>query len=130
MDASIMDLLLDPQNPRLPEELIGADQPVLFQHLIEHGVLEELIESMLDNGFFEHEALIALPPDANGKQVVVEGNRRLAALMLIQRHPVITEATAIVEASDEQRRALARVPIIEVADRQEVDRFLGYRHIS
>lgn len=32
-------LLLDPENPRLPEHLQGSSQEVIFQYLYRHGVL-------------------------------------------------------------------------------------------
>jgi hypothetical protein len=123
-------LLLDPENPRLPEELYGAQQSALFDYLYENGVLDELAESMLDNGFFEHESIIVLPPDENGDHIVVEGNRRLASLMLIHRHPAVGGRTISQQPTPEQLERLKEVPAFEVADREEVRLFLGYRHIS
>src|SRR5688572_19331819 len=104
------ELVLDPQNPRLPEELQGRPQSEIFDYFYDKGVLEELVESMLDNGFFEHEPIIALKPDRRGQRVVVEGNRRLAALMLIHGHEA-TEGRAILESpTRDQLKRLKDIP--------------------
>jgi hypothetical protein len=128
--VAVSSLLLDPENPRLPEELYGASQSVLFDYLYDNGVLEELAESMIDNGFFEHEPVITLPTNEEGKSVVVEGNRRLAALMMIHRHPAAGEREVSQPPTREQLDQLREIPAFEVKDREEVRRFLGYRHIS
>ena len=129
------DLLLDPYNPRLPEELQGSDQEVLFEHLYRHGALDELVESMLLNGFFHHEPLIVLPEgEGEGaepeKHIVVEGNRRLAALMLIHGHDAVAGAPTLAEITEVARAELARVTCYVVPDREAVRRFVGYRHIG
>ncbi|MET0114738.1 MAG: hypothetical protein ABWU13_20480, partial [Limnospira maxima] len=43
--------------------------------------VRELVQSMAASGFFQHEALIATKE--SGKNIVIEGNRRLAALKVI-----------------------------------------------
>ncbi len=129
------DLILDPYNPRLPEELQGSDQATLFDHLYRHGALDELVESMVLNGFFHHEPLIVLPEGEGdggepGRHVVVEGNRRLAALMLIHGHDATGGAPTLTNISEEDRAELDEVACYIVADREAVRRFVGYRHIG
>jgi hypothetical protein len=123
-------LLLDPDNPRLPAEVHGSGQRELFKHLLAHGALDELIGSMLDNGFFEHEPLITLKPDRSGHRVVVEGNRRLAALMAIHGLPPAGATAPLGDIAPERLAELHNVPIFEISDPGEVQAFLGYRHIS
>lgn len=130
MNVKVNDLLLDPENPRLPEDLRGAPQSALFNYLYDNAVLDELADSMLDNGFFEHEPLIVLKPDPNGQRIVVEGNRRLAALMLIHGLPAVEERKLLTEPTELQLERLREVPVYEVSSRDDVRRFLGYRHIS
>lgn len=130
MKQSVSKLLLDPENPRLPQDLQGQPQSALFDYLYDNAVLDELADSMLDNGFFEHEPLIVLPPTDDGFRVVVEGNRRLAALMLIHGHAATGERELSKEPSQEQLERLREVPVFEVSSREDVRRFLGYRHIS
>ena len=69
-------------NPRLPAQLQGADQVTLLRYLSDNGVLDELIQSFADNGFFTHEPLIGFRGGDRGI-TILEGNRRLAALMVL-----------------------------------------------
>jgi ParB-like nuclease family protein len=126
---SIDELQLDPQNPRLPEELLGEPQEKLLGYLYNNGVLEELAQSFVDNGFFVHEPLI-ITRAAKGRYVVLEGNRRLAALMILRSQPEAEGLDLGVRASRQQLAALADIPCFEVKDRNEVYRFLGFRHIG
>lgn len=74
-------LLLDPYNPRLPESLRGGAQPDLAVVLEMGFDAFAVAQSVADNGFFAAEPLIAVPDAEDGKYVVVEGNRRLTALI-------------------------------------------------
>jgi hypothetical protein len=51
-------LLLDQQNPRLPETMVQASRQKILTYLYERCALLELCRSMLKNGFFRHEPLI------------------------------------------------------------------------
>lgn len=133
-DLPVADLLLDPENPRLPEDLQGADQPELLRYLNDETVLEEIIRSLNDNGFFEHEPLIAYEDDELEGYVVLEGNRRLAALKVLLGAPEARdqglEPLLDTPPSQDRIRELRRVPVYVVADRDEVHRYLGFRHIG
>lgn len=125
-------LLLDPENPRLPEELQGSTQPKILEYLYANTVLEELARSYLNNGFFQHEHLIVTPD--NGSYVVLEGNRRLAALKILLEDDDAQEA-GLGFALDEEftagiRDTLLELPVFVVEDRSEVNKYLGFRHIG
>src|SRR5713101_7902070 len=84
----IVNLGLDPLNPRLGRENTGPDvsqEKVLS--LMEDWTLDELATSFLENGFWPQEALVVVQEKLYGsvRKVVVEGNRRLAALRLLQK---------------------------------------------
>ena len=49
----VRNLLLDGDNPRLPESLHRGSQSELLDFLRKRSVLEELAQSYLDNGFFQ-----------------------------------------------------------------------------
>lgn len=126
-------LLLDPMNPRLPEDQRGGAQPQLLAYLFDTAVLEELASSIATNGFFPHEPLIVLEADEDGQHIVVEGNRRYAALAILLQLPVAEEAGLAFPdrpLDRRQRTALRQAPCYVVADRQEVRTFLGFRHIG
>jgi hypothetical protein len=82
--ASIDELNLDSKNPRLGRHIIEKHlkQPELLK-VMSAWNLDELALSFLENGqFWTQEALICVKEQLQGRQrlVVVEGNRRLAAL--------------------------------------------------
>jgi hypothetical protein len=131
IDAELLDL--DEQNPRLPEELRGANQEDLLGYLLRTAVLDELARSMVDNGYFPHEPLIVVPKD-DGRFRVVEGNRRTAALMLLlELGPAAHgEPTLALDPAPSRPalEALQAVPCVVVESRAAVDRFIGFRHIG
>lgn len=80
--VSISSLRLDPENPRLPESLRGGSQPDLAVVLEMGFDAYAVAQSIADNGYFMGEPMLAIPaPDEDGAWVVVEGNRRLTALL-------------------------------------------------
>jgi len=132
-DIPVGELHLDPDNPRLPEQLQGADQVSLLRYLHQEAVLDELIRSFNDNGFFPHEPLIA-HEDPDLGWVVLEGNRRLAALMVLTGSPEARDLglEPALEAAMTPGRLeeLSMVPAYVVADREDVHLYLGFRHIG
>lgn len=81
--ADVDDLYLDPLNPRLGRKVASerlSQAAVLDQ--MRDWTLEELAESFVTNGFWPQEALIVVKERLGGSErlVVIEGNRRLAAL--------------------------------------------------
>lgn len=128
------DLQLDPQNPRLPEELLGSSSPVLLTWLEESETLEELASSMLANGFFAHEPLVVKATDGTAPYVVVEGNRRFATLSILLQLPDAREADLLFDfetpPDDAQLERLTDVPCLVVNHEDDVRKFLGFRHIG
>lgn len=133
--VNVREFDLDPDNPRLPEDVQGGSQAQILTYLFENDVLEELIDSYLTNGYFESEPLIALPP-VSGRRVVVEGNRRLAALMILHQLPPAIEAEIALDRDDDvsslrlAELRLNHLPVVEAEDVDDVAAFLGFRHIS
>jgi hypothetical protein len=93
MQVPISSLLLDPYNPRLPESLRGGDQADLAVVLEMGFDAFAVAQSIADNGYFAAEPLIAIPAEQDGRYVVVEGNRRLTALLGLT-HPEIRQEFA------------------------------------
>lgn len=76
-DHSIVDeLFLDQKNIRLP--ISGTTQSALIQDLFSNEEAFDLVKSFVQNGLFPDEFPIAVKE--KGKLIVIEGNRRLAAL--------------------------------------------------
>ena len=77
-------LFLDASNPRLAELGISKDasQPELLKALWDEMAVEEVAMSIAYSGYFEHEPLF-VEDSGDGTYVVIEGNRRLAAVKLL-----------------------------------------------
>ena len=80
--ASLSALRLDPENPRIPETHRTKDTAELAT-LLEMGFeAYPVAQSIAELGFFNAEPLIVIPsPDEANAWIVVEGNRRLTALI-------------------------------------------------
>jgi hypothetical protein len=125
----IKDLHYDLDNPRLPEELMGANTSALAEYYYEHATVQELVDSMLQNGFFPHEPVIVTPA-AEG-YTVVEGNRRLTALYIIHNLAIVKKLPRPDgTVSKEQIARLDSIPCVISENESETRRFIGFRHIS
>ena len=129
--VAIADLRLDPENPRLPEHLLGGSQDEILKYLFDNDVLEEIASSIRLNGFFPNEPVIVLPEAADGTRLVVEGNRRLATLLILNGAPVAADQGIVFSGElGVGFRPLETVPAFEVANRDDLDAYLGFRHIN
>jgi hypothetical protein len=124
----VSDLYLDPKNPRLAETVHTGTQASIHRVMEKEFDLQPLIDSMYRNGFFWEEPLVAVREslaELRGKKVllVIEGNRRLAALRTIHHNPdIYTNAAA--------RNRLLEVPVLTRDHRKETLAFVGFRHIT
>lgn len=145
LEANCDELLLDPKNPRLRRAPNAAllDQPDLLKEMVAWE-LDELIVSYLESGFWKHEPLIVVEehdPGCDGL-VVVEGNRRLAALKCLRtvaRGEAIPSRrlTRLIVDWFENNRPISpndemftSVPFVQYPDRRSVDAYLGFRHVT
>ena len=127
------DLLFDINNPRIAEFNISAkagDEEIITILWESMGV-EEIVLSIKASGFFENEPLIAIKE--NQKNIVIEGNRRLAAVKCIL-HPEFADIIGFnkntLSVSKEVRATLNEIPVIFVQDRKEAWKFIGFKHIN
>lgn len=135
--AEVDDLHLDPLNPRLGRSNTGANlKQAKIMALMKDWTLDELAVSFLESGFWPQEALIVVQESLYGRQalVVVEGNRRLAALKLL-KDAVLGEAAdrkwrEIASEATPARDLFSKVPYIIASSRAEVEAFLGFRHVT
>ena len=129
----ISDLLLDPENPRIPESKKGADQVELAITLDMGFDAFTVAELMAVHGYFASEPMIAIP-GANGKWIVVEGNRRLTAVIGLT-NPEIRSQFLDVKKWDElaarsKINAGDKIPVVIANSRLDVVPIIGTRHIS
>jgi ParB-like nuclease domain len=126
------DLLLDPENPRLPES-IARDQQSMLNYLTETTSIEELMDAIAKNDFFPGEPLIAVAgkDELLGKYIVVEGNRRLTAVKLLSNPNLASRVgTRMKEISSGPGFKPDVLPVIVRPNRDDVLPYLGFRHIT
>ncbi|MFC4035273.1 hypothetical protein ACFO3J_27940 [Streptomyces polygonati] len=123
----LRDLHLDPKNVRLD---LKSDAPEvdIVQDLFRNEKAFSLVESICKVGLLTHELPIAVIRD--GKIVVVEGNRRIAALKAIQNpfwtpehHARITKIT-----QDINRDALRKITVKLAPNQDEADQLIAAIH--
>lgn len=125
-------LHFDHANPRLAEYGIGdhLSEDEILVILWEAMDVQELVQSISASGFFEHEALIVATE--NGRNIVIEGNRRLAAVRVL-RNPKLAEEKGWqvpkLTAAERKKLNIDTLPAIR-ASREESWRYLGFKHVN
>jgi hypothetical protein len=122
-------LLLDAHNPRFYGVDGSSDQQSMLRTLWREFSVDEIAMSIAANGFFPYEPLFAARE--SGGYVVVEGNRRLAAVKLL-RHPELRKLVGATELPKLPARAvkeLAELPVI-VTSREHVWQYVGFKHVN
>lgn len=135
--ARLDQIALDPLNPRLGRAAhqLNLDQDQIYDRMKDWS-LEELATSFLESGFWPHEAVLCVvePIQGQDRLVVVEGNRRIAALQRLEKAYAGEEASKrwrdLIEGVPHPDRLFERVPFIKYENRAEVDAFLGFRHVT
>lgn len=125
------DLLhFDAKNPRLAEYGLDAvlTEDEILEILWEAMDVQELVQSIAASGFFKNEALILAEED--GKYVVIEGNRRLAAVKALRNPALAAEKHwSVPILSIEKRSGLDELPAI-IETRADAWRYLGFKHVN
>lgn len=118
---------LDPHNPRLPA-YVERKQPEMLEFLAKSSSIEELMSAISENDFFEAEALIAIK--GSDRYIVVEGNRRLTALKLLNGAQFEGIQSRLKEIQENAPYRPREVPVAVYETRQEILNYLGNRHIA
>jgi hypothetical protein len=123
---------LDTKNPRLGREYLSRAPREIIQYLFEHDKAMEVAESIVTRGYFPNEPLLAVNEDA--RLVVVEGNRRLAALKAL-REPGLLDGKFERQIERLSRRILdpnliATVPVTIAPNRKATDRQIAGKHVG
>lgn len=130
--TSVELLDFDSLNPRLPNYLNKGDDGEVIDWMLKEANIVELMWSIGAQGYFEGEPLIVVPSRTKAKHFeVVEGNRRLTAVKLLHNPELAsTRKSAVVDAAKAAQIKPAKLPVLEFGSRDEVLRFLAYRHIT
>lgn len=121
-------LRLDPENPRLATSVKRPTQQELIADLLEHEQVMDLVRDIARQGFFPNELLVAIKDGAN--TIVVEGNRRLAALKLLL-NPELAPASyqnRIQQHAERMQPVIDKIPVIFAPSRATAVPLIIARH--
>lgn len=129
---SVASLHLDSKNPRLGRESLSRAPRDIIQYLFEHDKAMQVAESIATRGYFPNEPLLAVKE--NEQLVVIEGNRRLAALKAL-REPGVLDGPKQRQIERLSRKfidsqVIANVPVTIAPNRRATDRQVAGRHIG
>ncbi|HCF8498962.1 TPA: ParB N-terminal domain-containing protein [Klebsiella variicola] len=127
------ELILDPKNPRLYNGQSFSDNTEpheLVKALADNADLDELIKSISENGYMSIEPLIVMK--RGDKYVVLEGNRRLAAIKLLTEDGLARKCRVVVPSKLPQSvvDSLKEVAVYLVKDESEARSFIGFKHVN
>jgi hypothetical protein len=131
IEKDVDDLSLDSKNPRIPVEKQSLSQDDLIVFVAETYNAIAIAKSIAAHQYFSSEPLIAIPNSGDTKLIVVEGNRRLAALKLLQSTSLRAKLSDRSEwDAINTSKVPTKVPVVVAKSRKEVAPIIGYRHIS
>jgi len=121
-----LDLLrFDAENPRVVELLGDSPGQTEIEELLNGADMRarDLIPSFVANGYIPYEPLVVREEDAH--YVVLEGNRRLAALRALPQSEDLVDLAAF------ESHGLSAVPcLVFSGDTRQLLSYLGLRHLS
>src|SRR2546423_1809384 len=128
-------LLLDYENPRLASGRDVTTQDDIVKLLWTEMAVDEVALSIAANGFFPEENLFAIPQnptekdDKKKKYIVVEGNRRLAAVRLLREDALRQKikATDLPRITANEKKALDELPVSVYETRKDLWEYFGFR---
>ena len=122
-------LYLDDFNPRLPTSYHGKSEENIIEYLLLEAWTLELMQAIGENDFFPGEQLLVVK--VNEKYKVIEGNRRLTAVKLLNDFSIATVKKNIVrQIYDEAKYRPQEIPCLVFDEEEEIHKYLGYRHIT
>ncbi len=131
-DIAIQNLRFDAFNPRLPLVYEQREDADIIEWMLEDASLLDLISSIANNGYFAGEPIVVVQTEGEDF-IVIEGNRRLAAVKLLLNPQLATvKKNQILEIIKEREFQLlpTTLPCYLLSSREEADDYLGFRHVT
>lgn len=121
------ELDFDLMNPRITGRPFENEKGVI-KHFVEHADVDELIQSIQSSGWQDYEPLIVFKEDE--KKIVLEGNRRLAALRILSNSSLREEFKLKFTEKPGRNALPENVRVRYVKSRKEARDFIGFKHIN
>ncbi|WP_431836501.1 hypothetical protein [Cellulomonas sp. Y8] len=118
-------LVFDPKNPRLPK----SETPSVIEAitaLFEQADVNELVQSIAHSGWLDYEPLIVRRRD----NVVLEGNRRLAALRILADTDLQHHFGVSMPDDVHPNARPAEIRVAFVHERRDARDFIGFKHVN
>ena len=130
-------LKLDHKNPRLINQSVETTDEEIIARLYSDAQLDELLQSISSNGYLDIEPLVAMQDEESDKLVVLEGNRRLAALHLLRDPGLVKKirkkeklSIRIPPVKQSLRDTFEEVSVYCVGSREDAQSFIGFKHVN
>lgn len=137
MEIPIERLLFDPQNPRLPRSIDRHSRSSVLEWMLTDATLIELMGSIGEQGYFPGEPILVVPSQpgkddpATDSFTVVEGNRRLAAvILLLDPKSAPARRSAVADVAGAAPHSPDRLPALVFERRAATLDYLGFRHVT
>lgn len=124
-------IFLDYNNPRISEFGVSkkTSEDKILSILWKEMAVNEIMQSIISNGFWQYEPLIIMPE--NDHYVVIEGNRRLAAVKLLHgAKGVDIPVSFLAKVTEKVLESTRHLPVIKVNNRSEAWKFVGFKHVN
>jgi hypothetical protein len=129
---SLSKLELDKANPRLPSKFRKGQlsKEDIINWMLADASIIELMLAIGHSGFFIGEALLVIK-ETSGNYTVIEGNRRLTSMFLLN-NPELAEihkkkVGLVIQETTERPQD---IPCIVFPHREDINKYLGYRHVT
>ena len=136
MDVDVRRLALGVVSPRFPRADGSRGEERFIADLYKTENLTGLFQSISANGYMNIESLIVVLDEEREKLLVIEGNRRLAAILLFLDDGLLkrVEKAAGLKVSmpkidDEVKESLQRVSVFRMKSREDAKGYIGFKHI-
>ncbi|AWL79417.1 ParB N-terminal domain-containing protein [Capnocytophaga canimorsus] len=132
-EININQLKLDSQNPRIPKSIRNQNPSEidLIEYMLLDASLTELMLAIGENGYFPGEQLLVVFDASDSKYRVIEGNRRLSAVKLLNNPELATvQKTKIQKVIQETTERPTEIPCLVFKSDDEIHKYLGFRHIT
>ena len=128
---ALKELKLDSNNPRLPKSMHGKTEDDILQYMLLDASLIELMLAIGEKGFFLGEQLLVVKDNIDSKYLVVEGNRRLSAVILLNNpDKAQVQKTKVAQVIKETQQRPRELPCLIFDETKDILNYLGYRHIT
>ena len=136
MDVDVRRLALGVDSPRLPRADGSRGEERFIADLYKTEYLTGILQSISVNGYMNIESLIVVLDEEREKLLVIEGNRRLAAILLFLDDDLLKRVekaaglrVEMPKIDDEVKASLQCVSVFRMKSREEAKGYIGFKHI-